>query len=779
MAHPHRQDIYANQLELLFNGTPHSVMVSILVAIILVTIEDGRIPLLSLSIWTILLALIMSGRFLLFRRYQSVKPSPAQGVGWGKLFLIGTSLTGLIWGAAGILFFPVDSISHQVFTLFVLTGLSAGALTTLAADYLSYITYAVPTLTPAIVLCLIQNDNMHLAFAALLSLLLFFLIQAAKRLNESIITSLIYRYENKDLLKDLEAERTRLGSRLSRILNDFSTEIYIVDLENLAILQTNAGAARNLGYSMEELQQIRLPEINTDLTLEHLATLLASWHDGDQAPLVVRGEHRRKNGSSYPIEARLQVSLKEKPPVCVITVLDDTERHLYEERLRRQANYSQLTGLPNKKMATRHIDLAIGRCSRRQTKVALLFLDLDNFKKVNDSMGHSAGDELLRQLAQRLTGAIRRADIAAHLSGDEFLIILEDIKEVMDVTALAQKLFSALALPFAINHREIFISASIGISIFPDNGDNPEKLLQYADTAMYSAKAKGKNNFQYFNQAMNDALTRHLQIESELRKAIKDERFEVFFQPLCQTESGCPVAAEALLRWNSEKLGIVNPMEFIPVAEDSRLIVEIGNWVLETACREAATWPEQGGKALRIAINLSPRQFRDASLVEVVSQALASSGLPPHLLELEITESLLMQDLPEIMGKLTIFREMGIQLSLDDFGTGYSSLSYLKRFPMQTLKIDRSFINDLEYDTNDQILVSAIIAMAHSLNLQVVAEGVENQEQLQYLTAKRVDLIQGFFMSQPLSPQAFRDYLESAPGQAPAATHPSAAWFLE
>lgn len=765
MAHPHRQDIYANQLELLFNGTPHSVIVSIVVAIILIAIQDGRIPLLPLSIWTTLLALIMGGRFLLFRHYQLVSPSPAQGARWGKLFLIGTSLTGLIWGVAGILFFPVDSISHQVFTLFVLTGLSAGALTTLAADYRSYITYAILTLTPALVLCLVQGDNMHLAFAALLGLLLFFLIQAARRLNESIITSLIYRYENRDLLRNLEAERTRLGSRLSRILNDFSTEIYIIDLENLAILQTNAGAARNLGYSMDELQRIRLPEINKDLTPEHFATLLASWHDGDQTPVVIRGEHRRKNGSSYPIEARLQVSHKETPPVCVITVLDDTERHLYEKRLLRQANYSQLTGLPNKKMAIRQIDLAIGRCSRRQTKVALLFLDLDNFKKVNDSMGHSAGDELLKQIAQRLTGVIRRADIAAHLSGDEFLIILEDIKEVIDVTALTRKVFSTLALPFAINHREMFISASIGISIFPDNGDNPEKLLQHADTAMYNAKAKGKNNFQYFNQAMNDALIRHLQIESELRKAIKNERFEVFFQPLCTTESGCPIAAEALLRWNSEKLGIVSPTEFIPVAEDSRLIVEIGNWVLETACREAVTWPEQEEKPLRIAINLSPRQFRDASLVAVVSRALANSGLPPHLLELEITESLLMQDLPEIMGKLTTLHEMGIRLSLDDFGTGYSSLSYLKRFPMQTLKIDRSFISDLENDINDQVLVSAIIAMAHSLHLEVVAEGVENKEQLQYLTAKRVDLIQGYLMSHPLSPQAFRDYLGSAPGQ--------------
>ncbi len=774
MVHFPRQDVSANQLMILFTATPQSVAVNLLTATILVIIQLGWTPFLPLIIWISLLVLLMGGRFLFYRRYRQAPPTPEQVRAWGKKFFFIIALTGLLWGAAGILFFPQGSMAHQLFTLGILAGLCAGSLTVLAADYRSYIAYAILTLSPAIVMCLIQGDEMHLALAALLCLFLFYLTHAAKSLNKSIITSLICRDENRDLVRKLEKERTQLGSRLGRILNDFSTEIYIIDLENLAILQTNAGAARNLGYTMEELQQIRLPEINSDLTREHLTSLLDSCSNGNQTPVVVRGRHLRKNGSSYPIEARLQVSYKEMPPVCVATVHDDTERHLYEERLLRQANYSQLTGLPNKKMAFTHIDRAIGRCTRTQDKVALLFLDLDNFKKVNDSLGHSAGDELLRQIAQRLSGVIRRADTAAHMSGDEFLIILEDIKEVMDVTVLAQKVFTTLAQPFLISQREIFISASIGISIFPDNGNSPEKMLQHADTAMYYAKAKGKNNFQYFNQAMNDALTRHLLIESELRKAINGQLFELFFQPQCETDSGCPVAAEALLRWNSEELGTVSPAEFFPVADDSGLSVEIGKWVLETACREAVTWPEQQGRHLRVTINLSSRQFRDANLVESVSQALARSGLPAHLLGLEITESLLMQDLPEILHKLIILRDMGIQFSLDDFGTGYSSLGYLKRFPMQTLKIDRSFIGDLENDVNNQALVSAIIAMAHSLNLQVVAEGVENREQLRYLAAKGVDLIQGYLMSQPLSPQAFRNYLGSNPGHAVEETDPTA-----
>ncbi len=767
MAQSYRQEIYANQLEILFKATSNSIVVTLVVAAIFVTIEDGLVPLLTRGIWLFLLILVMIGRYLVAKRYLETSPPPEQGNLWGKKFLIGIGLTGLLWGAAGILFFPTDSIFHQFFTFFVLAGMAAGSLTVLAADYRAYLAYVVPTLTPVILSCLLQKDDIHLAFAILLSLLLFFLVMAAKRLNYSIITSLIYRYENMDLLKELKTEKKRLGSRLGRILNDFSTEIYIVDLESLAILQTNTGAAHNLGYSMDELLRIRLPEINPELSVDRLAILLGSWREGDQTPVVLRGEHQRKNGSRYPIEARLQVSYKETPPVCVITAIDDTERRLYEERLLRQANYNELTGLPNKKMALKLVDRAIGRCGRTHKKVALLFLDLDNFKNINDSMGHSAGDELLRHLAKRLTGVVRKIDIAAHLSGDEFLIIIEDLQDVMDTTALVQKILIAIAQPFVINQRDIFITASIGISVFPNNGDNPERLLQQADTAMYNAKAKGKNNFQYFNQAMNDALTRHLQIESELRKAISDEQFEVFYQPQCERESGYPVAAEALLRWNSEELGSVSPTEFIPVAEDSGLIIEIGNWVLITACHEAATWSELNGHRLRIAINLSSRQFRSANLVETVSQALTQSGLPPHLLELEITESLLMQDLPEIIEQLTALRELGVQLSLDDFGTGYSSLSYLKRFPLQTLKIDRSFISDLENDVNDQALVSAIIAMAHSLNLQVVAEGVENQEQLQYLAVHKVDLIQGYLMSRPLSTQAFRNYIGSTSGHTP------------
>jgi len=761
-----RPAVYANQLEILFEAIPHSIAVNLGIAAVVVFFNAGRVPLLAILLWAVLLVLIMGGRFFLYRSYRRANPTSEQCLPWGIKLIIASALSGLLWGGAVAALLLKSSASHQAFHLIVLSGLAAGALTVMAADYRVYVGYILFALLPPIATCLFLKSAESLSLATLLAMLLGFLLLAGKRLNSSIISSLVLRYENQDLLKALDEEKVRLGSRLARVLNDLSTEIYVVDMESLAILQSNAGATRNLGYSMVELLRLRLPDINPELSRERFTTLLAGWQEGNNTNLMLNGEHRRKNGSCYPIEVRLQISQRENPPVCVLTAIDNSERLLYEERLVRKANYSELTGLPNKKMAFGHIAMAMGRSNRKQYKMALLFLDLDNFKKVNDALGHAAGDDLLRQVAQRLSDVIRKTDVTAHIGGDEFLVVLEDLREVMDATLLAQKIFVTLAQPYVINAKEIFLTSSIGISIFPDNGDTPEKLLQQADTAMYSAKTNGKNSFQFFNQTMNDALSRHLLIESELRQAINGQHFEIYFQPLCSAESGQPVAAEALLRWNSEELGPVCPTEFIPVAEHSGLIIEIGAWVLENACREAATWPAQEGRRLRLAVNISPRQFRASNLVETVRQALAVSGLAPHLLELEITEGLLLQDLPELQEKLMTLRQLGIQFSLDDFGTGYSSLSYLKRFPIQTLKIDRSFINSLESDINDQFLVSAIISMGHSLNLSVVAEGVETRGQLQYLMEKRVDLIQGYLMSRPLPARAFREYLATTTGPA-------------
>ncbi len=756
----HKQEIHSNQLQILFAGTRQSILVSLAAAAILLFIQFDNVPLYILLGWSTLFILIMAGRFYLSRKYQQAAPSPAESWPWQKKFILGSTLTGVVWGGAGILFYPLESILHQVCTILILTGLATGAMSVLAVNSIAYSNYASSTLLPVIGYSILQGDKIHILFGILISLMLWYLLNAGKRLNESLNYSFQLRYENKDLLEELKREKAKLGSRLSRILSDFSTEIYIINLETLGIIQTNSGAALNLGYDMDEMLHLKFSDINPECCLEKMQRILAPLEKDQQGQVVFRGVNYRKNGSSYPVEARFQISSKESPPVCVATVIDDTDRFLYEEKLLHQANHNPLTGLPNKTMAMACINHAIERCKRKGNKLVVLFLDLDNFKNINDSMGHAAGDELLKEVAHRLCSVTRKVDITAHLSGDEFLILIENVAEIRQCNGLVDKIFKSLSSqPYFLLQREFFITCSIGISIYPDHGDSCEKLLQHADTAMYKAKSKGKNNYQYFDQVMNDVLTRQLHIEAQLRKAIDRQEFELYFQPQCTIEGKVTVAAEALLRWTNKELGPVSPVEFIPVAEDCGLIVEIGTWVLRRACQEAASWTKKMGRSLRVAVNVSSRQFRSDNLLDTVTQALKDSGLAPELLELEITESLLMQDAPDVLSRLNALRKMGIHLSLDDFGTGYSSLSYLKRFPIQSLKIDRSFIRDLENDPSDQALVNAIIAMAHSLNLEVVAEGVENENQRTYLKERQVTLIQGYLFSRPLPVQVFCDYV--------------------
>ena len=404
---------------------------------------------------------------------------------------------------------------------------------------------------------------------------------------------------------------------------------------------------------------------------------------------------------------------------------------------------------------------AFEHARRHNQHIALLFVDLDNFKTVNDTVGHEAGDQLLRRAAKRLRSALRDTDIAARLSGDEFLIVSENLRHPQDAEIVAHRIVDVFKNPFVIGRHEHYVTSSVGIAVYPQDGKNETHLLQNADTAMYYAKARGKNNYCFFTNEMQATAEKHLEIETELRRAISRHELHLVYQPKVDTRSHCIVGAEALLRWTSGKLGEISPADFIPVAESTGLMSEIGNWVLHEACREAAQWPILSGRPVQVAVNVSSHQFRDTSLLSTVKRVLADTGLPADHLELEITESLLVQDAAETHDLFRELDNMGITLSLDDFGTGYSSLSYLKRFPMRVLKIDRAFVKDLGRDHYDDSLVDAIIAMAHSLMLDIVAEGVETPEQLLYLQQRSVDMVQGFYFSPGIKAGAFRELLRN------------------
>ena len=476
--------------------------------------------------------------------------------------------------------------------------------------------------------------------------------------------------------------------------------------------------------------------------------------------------NRKKDGSLYYEEKTITPLRSAQGEIThfVSTGKDITERMQTEERLHYLAYHDVLTGLPNRALFIDRLKHTMAQRDSVEQRIAVLFLDLDRFKNINDTLGHAIGDRLLQALPDRLLGCVRKGDTVARLGGDEFAILVENVGSMEDASHIASKLIAAMAQPVTIDEHELFISTSIGISIFPDDSTDANALLKHADTAMYRAKDLGRNTYQFYSTDMSVKAFERLSMETSLRRALDRGEFELYYQPQVDLGSGRIVGAEALIRWHHSELGTVSPVKFIPLLEDTGLIIPVGEWVLRTAAREARTWQQLAGMSLRIAINLSSRQFHDGRFKEQVAEVIAESGLEPRLFDLEITESILMQNNQASMANLRALHGLGVRLSVDDFGTGYSSLSYLKRFTVDTLKIDRSFIHDVTSDQDDAAIVEAIVVMAHSLKLEVVAEGVETVEQFEFLRSRGCDTMQGFLFSTPVPAEQFRRLLQGSAG---------------
>ena len=437
---------------------------------------------------------------------------------------------------------------------------------------------------------------------------------------------------------------------------------------------------------------------------------------------------------------------------------DITERRQAETRLAYMANYDSVTGLPNRHLLRERLDRAIKHEARSHRHLAIMFLDLDNFKSINDTLGHDVGDRVLQVVANRLLACLRESDTVARIGGDEFTALVEDMTTMESIAALAQQIIDSLSLPFPLDGREMFCTVSVGIAIYPDDSESLDGLMKSADSAMYRAKEQGRNTYRFFTEDMHRRAYERLLLENRLRGALKRGEFQLHYQPQIDVVSGATVGIEALLRWNDEERGLVPPVEFIGVLEDTGMIVEVGHWVLEEACAFNQSLREIGLPPIRVAVNISPRQFRQKGLVESIRQILSNTGLGAEYLDLEITESVLVDavDAPDVLERLS---GMGVRLSIDDFGTGYSSLSYLKRFPIDTLKIDRSFVRDIMTDSDDAAITVAIIALSRSLRLKVLAEGVETAEQLASLRHHGCDEIQGFLYARPMSGDALVAWL--------------------
>ena len=467
----------------------------------------------------------------------------------------------------------------------------------------------------------------------------------------------------------------------------------------------------------------------------------------------------RKNGDVFPMDLRVSEFNQASRRHLICVMRDITQRKATEEKILHMANHDALTGLPNRNLVQDRIHQAIARAQRSASTFAVMFLDLDKFKTINDSLGHNIGDQLLQIVADRIVKCLRDEDTVSRQGGDEFIVLLGGMRNPQDAAVVARKILDALSVPIVIGGRTLSTGASIGIALYPEDGKDVETLLKNSDTAMYCAKESGRNLYQFFAQEMNASATERLLLESRLRQAVTDGALQLHYQPLVSLADGRIVATEALVRWNDAELGNVPPAKFIPVAEASGLIVALGEWVLRQACRQLKQWQAQGIALPRMVVNLSHLQFRQKNLAQTFSSIIEETGIDPHRLGLEITESTIMENPEVTIGTLKELKALGIELSLDDFGTGYSSLSYLKRFPIDKLKIDQSFIHDISTDASDEAMVTAIIAMAHYLGIRVVAEGVETDAQLAYLREHACDEYQGFLFSRPLPADALQRLL--------------------
>ncbi len=560
--------------------------------------------------------------------------------------------------------------------------------------------------------------------------------------------------------RELNRKLLRNEARIRAVLDRIDEGI--VSITSAGLIRTfNPAAERMFGYAAEEAVgneiSMLIPASHLQQYTDYLKEYLES---GKGLGLGASREvlAKRRDGTVFPVEIKVGEVKLEGEHLFIGALRDIAERKAAEAKVAHLANHDTLTDLPNRNLLQDRARQALSQAGRQKQRVGILFIDLDQFKTINDSLGHHVGDRLLQTVAARIRGCVRDEDTVARQGGDEFIVVLPTVKRFEDVGIIAQKLLGALASPYSIDNADLHTSASIGVAVFPDDGDDVETLMRNADTAMYYAKSMGRNNFQFFTPKMNQAAAERLSVENKLRHALDRHEFSLVYQPIVNLSDGRVHAAEALLRWTSDGKSIT-PDRFIPVAEETGLIVPIGDWVMRAALYERRRWLDQGYILPRMFVNMSARQFAQKNLVAIVGRMLQEVDLSPEHLGIEITESLLMERPEDAVRTLKTLSSMGVEISIDDFGTGYSSLSYLKRFPLNKIKIDRSFVRDIASDPDDAAIVTAIIAMAHSLNATVVAEGVETQDQLNFLRAHGCDAFQGYLFSRPVPDQEILEYL--------------------
>jgi diguanylate cyclase (GGDEF)-like protein/PAS domain S-box-containing protein len=592
-----------------------------------------------------------------------------------------------------------------------------------------------------------------------------------ERVAITLSAQLAVTYENLILMDELRRNHVRLQAEMAarmrgddelrrfRTAMDASADgIFLIDRAAMRLVDVNDTACRMLGYGRDELLTMRRENIGKGMD-DQLRQLFNSLVAYQGVAGTSELELMHKDGTQFPSEIVRRIVQSKDHWIMVTIVRDITARKETEQRLLQLAHYDPLTGLPNRMLFYNTLTHALKQAEEHQLQVAILFIDLDRFKNVNDTLGHPIGDELLRQFALRVLSCVRVRDTIGRIGGDEFALILTIPEGQQTAAVVAAKIQDALHRPFDLRGHEVTVAVSIGITIYPDDAQDPETLIKFADTAMYQAKESGRDTYRFFTQEMNTQAHKRLELENALRRALENSEFTLQYQPQVSIATGKIIGAEALIRWMRPGHGLISPAEFIPILEETGLIVRVGAWVIRTACKQIGTWLRTLPRPIQVAVNVSGKQFFDTHMEDEVMAAIKASDIPPELLEIELTESALMANAAQTIVLLGRLNDLGVKMSIDDFGTGYSSLAYLKRFPIDKLKIDIAFIREVTTNSDDAAITKAIIDMGHNLKLAVIAEGVETQAQLAFLRENGCDEIQGYYFSRPVSPTEFEQMI--------------------
>ena len=744
----------------LASAAPAAIGAAVLCALICMYMQRAVVPLGDQIAWLCIFLAVMLARATLVAVYRGshAKASVAPEV-WLKWFRISAISTGMAWGLAGFLLFPASDLPHQLILLFFLAGAAAAAVLSNSADSVGATGFAICIVAPFIVHMLAREGDLYKVLAAFGVVYLGFVFAMIRAVSRSTRQNIVLRFEAMDREEALKT----------------STEQYRLLLNHLAVGVLHYDRNYFITYCNERLTQILQANKKTLLgrDLKALsdpmipATLQRAIADG--VSVRFEGYHDAALG-----DFRGWISLVATPSrdgrgniIGGVAIVEDiSEHHASQEEIRRLVFSDALTGLPNRRRLLECLEQASATCRRTGKFSALLFVDLDNFKTLNDTRGHDVGDQLLKQVADRLTDCVRPTDSVARFGGDEFLVLLEDLpgdaaEAVARARKVGEKIIAALNLPYLLGAYEHYCTASIGAAIFGDRPIAEEELLKQADMAMYQAKAAGRNALRFFDPKSQSTIAAQSALEADLRTAIRDGQLALHFQPVVDGARHI-VGVEALVRWQHPTRGLVAPADFIPIAEATGLIVPMGHWVLQSACALLARWAKRRERAdLTVAVNISALQIRQSDFVAQVLEVVQRTGAIAKRLKLELTESLFVDDVEDTIAKMKALSALGIGFSLDDFGTGYSSLSYLKRLPLDQLKIDKSFVMNLEQSDSDASICAATIGLAHNLGLRVVAEGVETDVQLYFLnTVHHCDFMQGYYFGRPMPLDQFEDYLD-------------------